>query len=255
MKLTITITRLLLLSAAVMSATFANATIVQFQTVKGDFEVNLYDEATPETVKNFLSYVESGAYQDTFIHRSVPGFIVQGGGYFYDFEAETLETIPADDPVINEPKFSNRRGTIAMAKLGNDPNSATVQWFINLSNNHANLDVQNGGFTVFGEVVGNGMEVVDAIADVNIMRFRGAFSDIPLRDYNESDAEDEVLVTHEHLVMVHNIVVLDASPDSAADLNPVPNTLIGEGSSSGGSASWWLLALMMLAGLGRFKRR
>ncbi|MDQ2077832.1 peptidylprolyl isomerase [Marinimicrobium sp. ABcell2] len=259
MKSPLKVSRLITLCAALLGASFANATIVQFQTVKGDFEVNLYDLETPQTVTNFLRYVESDAYENTFFHRSVSGFIVQGGGYFYDLEADQPKPISANDPVTNEPKFSNRRGTIAMAKIGSDPNSATVQWFINLSNNQANLDVQNGGFTVFGEVMGDGMEVVDAIAKVKTMRFGGAFSDLPLRGYSQSDLEDEVPVTDEHLVMVHNIVVLDGSPDSAADLNPVPNTLISEQSdnkkSSSGSASWWFMALLMLAGFGLRKRR
>src|SRR5690606_21024389 len=110
----------------------ANATTVQFQTVMGDFEVNLFDNTTPETVANFLEYVEAGDYTDTFFHRSMPNFVVQGGGFFYNHEEAKAFAIAANEAVINEPLLSNQRGTIAMAKVGNNPNSATNQWFINL---------------------------------------------------------------------------------------------------------------------------
>src|SRR5690554_811368 len=153
MKLPAMLSRLFLLCTFWLCAASAQATIVQFQTVLGEFEVNLYDEATPETVANFLEYVESGAYENTFFHRLIPGFIIQGGGYYYDFDEGEPLSIKSKDPVVNEPVFSSRRGTIAMAKRPYDPDSATVEWFINLSHNHANLDIQNGGFTVFGEVI------------------------------------------------------------------------------------------------------
>lgn len=258
MKLPAILSRLFLLCTFCLYAAGAQATTVQFQTVLGDFEVNLYDEETPATVANFLEYVESGAYENTVFHRLIPGFILQGGGYYYDFDEEDLFDIEAKKTVINEPKFSSRRGTIAMAKRQYDPNSATVEWFINLSHNHANLDVQNGGFTVFGEVIGDGMEVVDALAKINVMNFGVGtpFTDLPLRDYDEEDGKAGVDVTDEHLVMVHNIMILDHDPDSAADLDPVPNTLIHEQnkSSSSGSASWWLLGMLLLSGLALRKR-
>lgn len=261
MKLSAVLSRLFFLCTFWLCAASAQATIVQFQTVLGEFEVNLYDEDTPETVANFLEYVESETYEHTFFHRLIPGFILQGGGYQYDFETEDLARIEAKPPVVNEPKFSNRRGTIAMAKRPHDPNSATIEWFINLSHNHTNLDVQNGGFTVFGEVIGDGMEVVDALAKIKVLNFGGAFTDLPVRDYDENDGKAGEKVTDEHLVMVHNIIILDHDPDSAADLKPVPNTLIHEQpekpdnkSSSSGSVSWWLLGMLLLSGLALRKR-
>jgi|SRR5690554_4991452 len=202
----------------------AKATTVQFQTVLGDFEVNLFDNITPETVENFLAYVEAGDYTDTFFHRSAKGFVVQGGGFFYNYEDEKPYTITINAPVINEPKLSNQRGTIAMAKLGNNPNSATNQWFFNLADNSANLDNQNSGFTVFGQVTGNGMAIIDTIAALPAGNFGEAFVQLPIRNYTDEDIAAKTPLTHEHLALVHNIVVLDPSPDTAAGLNPKPTT-------------------------------
>ncbi|WP_341938761.1 peptidylprolyl isomerase [Marinimicrobium sp. C2-29] len=237
----------------------ALATTVQFQTVMGDFEVNLYDETTPETVANFLAYVEAGDYTQTFIHRSMPEFIIQGGGFAYDEQQEKAVEIDDRGSVVNEPVWSNRKGTIAMAKLGSDPNSATSEWFFNLKDNHANLDIQNGGFTVFGEVIGDGMEVVEAIAELPRFNLGGVYKNLPLRNYTADDAEAEEPVTPDHLVSITAIVVLDASPDTAADLDPVPNTLIDEAgkdadNSSSGSLSGWVLFLLASLGLTRLTR-
>src|SRR5690625_7643794 len=96
------------------------------------------------------------------------------------------------------------------------------------------------------------MEMVDALAKIKVLNFGGAFTDLPVRDYDENDGKAGEKVTDEHLVMVHNIMILDHDPDSAADLKPVPNTLIHEQpekpnkSSSSGSVSWWLLGMLLL---------
>ena len=76
----------------------SDATVVRFETVLGDFEVNLYDNATPQTVSNFLNYVENGNYSNSIFHRSVPGFIVQGGGFITDQNAQ-ISSIAANPPV------------------------------------------------------------------------------------------------------------------------------------------------------------
>jgi cyclophilin family peptidyl-prolyl cis-trans isomerase len=126
--------------------------------------IELYDDLTPLTVQNFLRYVQNpntaADYIGTFFHRAVKGFVLQGGG----FNASTGAHIDTFATVHNEfsPERSNVRGTVAMAKVGDDPNSATSEWFVNLADNSQNLDNQNGGFTVFGEVV-SGMEFVDQI--------------------------------------------------------------------------------------------
>ena len=243
-----------------MIPAISNATIVEFRTVMGDFEVNLYDNATPETVANFLNYVNNGRFTNSVFHRSVPGFVVQGGGFTYDtaLPLNDIQTFPA---VVNEPVYANVRGTIAMAKLGGDPDSATSQWFFNLADNTANLDAQNGGFTVFGEVVGNGMDVVDAVAALPDFDFGGAFTDLPLRNYTQTDFNNNVTVDDNHLVIINAIVISDSTVDSAAGLNPAPTTAgqtpppppppVSNGGGGGSMGMLGLLALLLVA----FRRR
>ncbi len=166
--------------------------------------VELFDQTgperartTPETVANFLQYVDGGFYEGTFIHRSVPGFVVQGGGFIangaYPPDIKNVEQFA---PVVNEPGNTNIRGTIAMAKLGSDPNSATNQWFFSLADNSANLDNQNGGFTAFGRVLGNGMAAVDAIAAVPRFQYASPFDTVPIRDVPDAIAYPEAEYTN-----------------------------------------------------------
>lgn len=245
----ITATALLCFAALLPRA--ADATIVTFETVLGTFEVNLYDNATPRTVENFLNYVQNGNYSDSIFHRSVSGFIVQGGGFVTDANAQITD-IAANAAVVNEPVYSNVRGSIAMAKLGSDPNSATNQWFFNLANNAGNLDSQNGGFTVFGEVIGNGMAVVDAIAALPTYNFGGALVNLPLQNYSATDFNNDVPVDNSHLIIVTAITVTDSTVDSAAGLNPTPTTAGNNtgGTGGGGGGGFGLLALLGLAAVG-----
>lgn len=167
-----------------------------------DLYVQLTDSVTPQTVANFLAYVNSGAYNNTIIHRSVTGFVVQGGGYV---NASGLAHISTNAPVVNEFTQAlaaaggagnpvNVRGTIAMAKVGGDPDSATSEWFFNLADNSSNLDNQNGGFTTFGTVGGSGMtSIVDTIAGLPQTNLGGAFTNLPLA--GNGDATYDNLVT------------------------------------------------------------
>jgi len=168
-----------LLAAFVSMPTAAN-TILLMKTDSGFtdigfVEIELFDTNAPETVANFLNYVNAlpdRNYDGTFIHRSDPGFVLQMGGFVFDpaqgdFFAEGTRHIPEDPPVINEfdpLTMSNIRGTIAMAKLAGDPDSATSEFFFNLADNSENLDNQNGGFTVFARVI-SGQDVIDAIVE------------------------------------------------------------------------------------------
>ncbi len=172
---------------AVASTGYAD-TIVRFKTMLGDFNVQLYDTDAPGTVANFLSYVNSGRYKDSFFHRLVPDFVLQGGGFTSSSPVDTFGSITNEF----DPSRSNLRGTLAMAKLGGDPNSATSQFFINLGDNSGNLDNQNGGFTVFGEVMGNGMAVVDDLAAVRTFDIDGPenslFNELPLVNHNAGES-------------------------------------------------------------------
>lgn len=172
----------------------------------GIFNIALDGAHKPITVANFLNYVNSGRYfvtdptthtvASSFIHRSISGFVVQGGGYLGTVDpanpnnarASAVSTFPA---IQNEPGISNTLGTIAMAKADGQPNSATSQWFINLANNGgppANLDTQNGGFTVFGHVTGSGMTIVNQVAAVPVFNFGSPFDSLPLRNYTSPNA-------------------------------------------------------------------
>ncbi|SEA71766.1 peptidylprolyl isomerase [Alkalimonas amylolytica] len=249
----------LLLASSLVFTWSVQATIVEFRTSLGNFEVNLFDEITPKTVANFLQYVEEESYHNSVIHRLVPDFVVQGGGFAYSGELP-LNAIPARAAVQNEPKLSNRKGTIAMAKLENRPNSATNQWFFNLNDNHAGqpqLDTQNGGFTVFGQISEQGMEILAAIAA--LPRFNlGAANSIPLRNYTNADAAAGKTVTAENLVLIESVVIVDARSNTAAGLNPVANTLIEQqppqdnNSDNGGSLAWLVVGL---AGILLVRRR
>jgi cyclophilin family peptidyl-prolyl cis-trans isomerase len=229
----------------------ASATIVQVRTSLGDIEINLFDKGTPKTVANFLAYVNANAYTDNVVHRSEPGFVIQAGGFSYPGSLP-LVAIAQSAAVANEPVYSNVRGTIAMAKTASDPNSATNQWFISLADNSANLDVQNGGFTVFGQVIGSGMTVVDAIAAVNRFNLGGNFTSVPLRNFTSADATAGTAPNDNNLVLIQNVIVLDTNPDSAASLAPTRNTLINAppGGGIGGSGGGGTMGLAGLLALG-----
>ncbi len=152
-----------------------NQTILKFETnfeaiqsnIKNVFYVELYDkdsadyQTTNITANNFLKYVNDASYARTFIHRLVKDFIIQSGSFIQPTQASNQQNpnptfIQSKGTIKNEPGNSNLMGTIAMAKVAGDPDSATSGWFINLADNF-NLDSQNGGFSAFGHVLGNGI--------------------------------------------------------------------------------------------------
>ncbi|MEM9898799.1 MAG: peptidylprolyl isomerase [Pseudomonadota bacterium] len=178
-------TALLLLFAPMVAQaaedeTPAASKFVTIETNKGAFTIELYPEKAPQTVQNFLEYVEAGHYDRSIFHRVIDGFVAQGGGYSKYFNER-----PTRDPVPYEGNngLSNVRGTIAMART-RDPNSATAQWYVNLRDNtrldHVSNDLgERPGYTVFGHVV-DGLPVVDAIGATKTGSGGPFPSDVPL---------------------------------------------------------------------------
>lgn len=149
--------------------------MVVFETSLGAFTIELYPDAAPITVENFLQYVDDGFFDGTIFHRVIPNFVIQGGGF-----TEAMKQKPTRASIQNEADngLKNLRGTLSMART-NDVNSATSQFFVNLADN-AFLDhgARDFGYAVFAKVVG-GLDVVDAIAAVRTGS-RGGHQDVPL---------------------------------------------------------------------------
>lgn len=186
-----------------LSSLVQAGTIVEVQTPFGDFQIELYDDTAPNTVINFLNYVSSGSYDGTFIHRS-PGFVIQGGGWYLDESQNTFLRISTNGTIPNEFGASNIRGTVAMAK-GSDPDSATSQWFVNTQDNSYLDSPTNGSFTVFGEVIGNGMQIVDSIAAIGIGSVTGLSESIPIVNYTSGPVLNSNLVTVNMFVVEEEI--------------------------------------------------
>lgn len=150
--------------------------LVRLETTKGNIDIELNNEKAPISVANFLEYVDKGHYNDTIFHRVIPNFMVQGGGF-----DQNMTQKPTGKGIKNEWQngLSNKRGTLAMARLGNQPDSATSQFFINVADN-AFLDQprDGAGYAVFGKVV-KGMDVVDAIVAVPTTN-KGPHANVPV---------------------------------------------------------------------------
>jgi peptidyl-prolyl cis-trans isomerase A (cyclophilin A) len=157
----------------------------------GTVQVDLFTQLTPQSVNNFLgNYVSTGRYSNTMVHRVDTGLgVVQGGG----FNSQAGNIVTASDPMIPlEYSHPNARGTIAMARTG-EINSATSQWFFNTKDNSSTLGQSNGGgYTVFGQVVGSGMNVIDAIAAVPTFAYSSPFNQVPLTNFTQQDKTNGV---------------------------------------------------------------
>jgi cyclophilin family peptidyl-prolyl cis-trans isomerase len=151
--------------------------MVRFETNQGGFTLVLDAEKAPETVANFLQYVDDGFFDGLLFHRVIPGFMIQGGGLDAEMNQKKNRA-----PIRNEARngLKNKRGTVAMARTS-DINSATAQFFVNLADN-AFLDNTPGnfGYCVFGHV-SEGMDTIDKIAAVRTTRRRG-HDDVPADD-------------------------------------------------------------------------
>lgn len=165
-------------------------TVVQFTTPLGNIDIELTDTVTPLTVANFLGYINSGEYASTIVHRVVPNFIIQGGGYTTS-GSHITQSAPVQGENPND-QLHNTTGTISMALPGgaNSANSGTSEWFINLANN-TSLDTASnpgqannqGPFTPFGHVLGNGLTIANTIAntgEVDASAQNGAWTNLPV---------------------------------------------------------------------------
>lgn len=164
-----------LVSAPSKSALTQAPVWVDIITDMGTMTVELNPSAAPKTVANFLSYVDDGFYDQLIFHRVIVGFMIQGGGFNEDLQRQ--RTQPA---ILNESDngLSNQRGSIAMART-QDPNSATTQFYINLTDN-LGLDARGRqpGYAVFGRL-SSGFDVLDAIGAVNT-HSQGGMADVPV---------------------------------------------------------------------------
>ena len=212
----------------------SHATTVKMTTNFGDIDVILFDKSTPETEENFLKYIEDNEnqnnYKNVIFHRNIEGFIIQAGlikvredeqGLAQPERLSTLSPAPA-----NEPFFSNGRGTIALAKTANNFNSGTSQFFFNINNNDgstesANLDEQNGGFTVFGQVIASSLPILDDLNSTPTY-IVDDFIDLPLRDIEDTTAP---LIVNNFL-KIETITVIDSNPDTEDAVEKTPNTKI-----------------------------
>ena len=181
--------------------------IACFNTNMGQFCVELFETQTPLTTANFLNYINSDAYTNGIFHRSVRDFVIQGGGFkiVEGTDGKKLSPVNTFTPIANEFKLSNTRGTVAMAKLSGNPNSATSQWFVNLADNSLNLDNQNGGFTVFGRVIFDGMKVIDVIGKLPIANLGGSLTATPTIGTSGSS------ISTDNLVQITQVEVIDTT--------------------------------------------
>ncbi|MBM4258342.1 MAG: peptidyl-prolyl cis-trans isomerase [Deltaproteobacteria bacterium] len=152
--------------------------VLVLSTSMGDIKIALYEKEAPETVKNFLAYVNDKFYDGTVFHRVIPGFMIQGGGFTPDMQQK-----PTKSPVKNEAAngLKNEVGTLAMARTP-DPHSATAQFFINVKNNdfldYKDSSMQGFGYCVFGKVV-EGMDIVRKIELVKTAN-KGGHQNVPI---------------------------------------------------------------------------
>ena len=182
----------------------AVGTVVRFSSNVGFYDVELLDDVAPITVANFLNYQDR--FVDSVIHRAPANFVIQGGGFTVD-DGGSIQSVNTDPPIQNEfnPDNSNIRGTLSMALLGGQPNSGTSGWFVNTVDNSFLDDAQH---TVFGRVIADGLEVVDAIQALDIFNLTslpggGAFAEAPLLEpFNEfTDAPGTVSGTQGEAVL------------------------------------------------------
>jgi cyclophilin family peptidyl-prolyl cis-trans isomerase len=233
----------LMLACLLLTASLAEGgpAIVEIQTNAGTLTLELDRGKAPITVANFLTYLKEGFYENTLIHRSVKGFVIQGGGF--DVNTDFINPLPKEThpPIVNEAQngLSNLRGTVAMARTAN-PNSATSQFFINVADN-TGLDfgqTQDGyGYAVFGKVIA-GMDLVDAINNLPIARDvysnippNGTFAEMPMAPVADKLLEKTPI----YISSMHLLPTADAGSDQTVS-EKASVTLDGSASDPGDAA-------------------
>lgn len=215
-------------------------TVVAMETPLGNMFFQLTNSQTPNTVANFVTYINNGQYVPTIIQRSVPGFVLQGGGT----KPDGSNNAPVQT-LNGEPGISNTAGTIAMA-LSDGPNTGTNQWFINLADNSSSLDNSTpdmGPFTVFGNVIDGGMTVANNIANLSIINassINGNWSTLPVINYTSGATLEESNLVTDNIVQVSSPAVAFSAVSSNPSvlkakirngvliLNPGPDVAAGE---------------------------
>ncbi len=224
--------------------TFQVITNYSTQNVNESFFLEIYDsqnesnQTTPITANNFTQYVTDGSYDKTLIHRLATDFVMQSGGYTWPTLPSNQTTglpskIQSKGTIINEPGNSNLMGTIAMAKISGDPNSAESEWFINLSDNK-NLDSQNGGFTVFGHILGDGMKNPlllnnQTIYNVNYSDIGLNLTQLPLINLQGNGS----VIYNTNYFAIHNIISINARPEQIQNtFNVIVTAIDADGNES-----------------------
>ena len=197
--------------------------IVEVQTSFGIFYLEIDEESAPLTGGNFLNYVRSGRYKNTFIHGAIGGSLIRGGGYTFANCADGPQRIELDDPIpLEDTGLSNLDGTIAALRPSSDINGATSEWFINLGAD-TGLDTQDGDYAVFGRVLGDGLNVVRNISLANLVRL-GFFLETPTSNYFQSTVNCQQF-SRDNLILVLMAVVNEDSLAATASFDAVSELL------------------------------
>lgn len=209
-------------------------TIVSVQTSLGEFYVEVDEQAAPITAGNFLNYVRNDRYDHTFVHGATGNSVIRGGGFNWEgcgaAPIETDDAIPKEDTGL-----SNLNGTIAALRPSQEIDGATSQWFINLGDAPV-LDTLDGGYAVFGKVLGNGIDVVRAISVSTPIRLAGLFLETPSINYNEEFLDCQQFSRDNLIQILMDVVTVDsdnsvpsASYDSSTNLITVNLDLQDDG--------------------------
>ena len=209
-------------------------------TIDNSFFIELYDsqnksnQSTPNTSNNFMKYVDDNSYNNMLIHRVESDFVIQTGAYKHPQESSNKQEglpqlIQSKGQIDNEPGNSNLLGTIAMAKQAEKPNSADASWFINLSNNNTFLDSTNGGFTVFGHILGDGIRNPGLISDLfnelkksnplaedgyDVTFWNGLnLSQLPIYDFTSSKPWTGNIINKDNYFAIEKVNIIEERPN------------------------------------------